>query len=234
MGQLPDAYGPRCSLHNSHYSVDKTLTEPLHRRNNGSVDSEPAAGRISGSKGRDESDTGLALRLREHSPAALAEVYRRHGSAVVEHARRFGQPDAAEDVAQEVFLALWRDPARFEPSRGSLRTYLLALVHNRSIDMYRSEQGRRRRQVRFCSSPEARSSLDDTVVVAAEAAQVRASLDDLPATERVAIDLAYFGHHSYKEVAQLLDQPEGTVKSRIRHGLQTLRSAPRLVETVSS
>jgi RNA polymerase sigma-70 factor (ECF subfamily) len=147
---------------------------------------------------------------------------------VVAHARRVGQPDAAEDVAQEVFLVLWRDPARFDPGRGSLRTYLLSLVHNRSIDLYRSEESRRRRQDRYFAVPEARSELDDTVVAADQAAYVRASLDALPHNERVAIDLAYFGHHSYKEVAQLLEQPEGTVKSRIRHGLETLRSASSL------
>ncbi|MDQ6615478.1 MAG: sigma-70 family RNA polymerase sigma factor [Actinomycetota bacterium] len=197
------------------------------------MSTEPAGGRTSGSDCLD-SDTQLAIRLREHSPAALAEVYWRHGSAVVEHARRFGQPDAADDVAQEVFVALWRNPGRFDATRGSLRTYLLAQVHNRSIDMYRSEQCRRRRQDRFCSTPEARPSPDDTVVAADQAAHVRASLDDLPSDERVAIDLAYFGHHSYREVAQLLGQPEGTVKSRIRHGLQTIRSAMKLAEAVSS
>jgi RNA polymerase sigma-70 factor (ECF subfamily) len=196
------------------------------------VDSESAGGGTN--RDLDESDTRLAVGLREHSPAALAEVYRRHGSAVVAHAGRIAQPAAAEDVAQEVFLALWRDPARFEPSRGSLRTYLLALVHHRSIDMYRSEESRRRRQDRFSSTPEAPSSIDDNVVAADQAAQVRASLDDLPPDQRLAIDLAYFGHHSYREVAQLLDQPEGTVKSRIRQGLQTLRKAPRLAVALSS
>ena len=191
-------------------------------------------GSTRGTEGLDESDTWLALRLSEHSPAALAEVYRRHGSSVVEHARRFGRPDAAEDVAQEVFLTLWRDPGRFEPSRGSLRTYLLTLVRHRSIDLYRSEQARRRRQEYVSSAPEARQSIDDTVVAADQSVRVRASLDELPAEERRAIDLAFFGHHSYREVAQLLGQPEGTVKSRIRHGLQTLQAATRLAELVSS
>ncbi|MDQ1357952.1 MAG: polymerase sigma-70 factor, subfamily [Acidimicrobiaceae bacterium] len=189
---------------------------------------EEADRRSRDNEGRDESDTCLAQRLREHSSSALAEVYRRHGSAVVQHARRFCQQDAAEDIAQEVFLVLWRDPTRFDPSRGSLRTYLLTLVHNRSIDMYRSEESRRRRQDRYWAVPEPRADLDDTVVAADQAADVRASLDALPHNERVAIDLAYFGHHSYREVAQLLEQPEGTVKSRIRHGLETLRSTPSL------
>jgi RNA polymerase sigma factor (sigma-70 family) len=200
----------------------------------GGVDIEAADCTRSNVEAHDESDTCLAFRLREHSPAALAEVYRRHGSAVVEHARRFGRSEAAEDVAQEVFLALWRDPARFEPSRGSLRTYLLTLVRHRSIDMYRSEQSRRRRQDRVASTPQARPSIDDTVVAADQAARVRVSLDELPTDERRAIDLAYFGHHSYREVAQLLGQPEGTVKSRIRHGLLTMQSATRLAEMVSS
>lgn len=197
------------------------------------MNKEPAGGTTRSGDAGDEGDACLALRLREHSPAALAEVYRRHGAAVVELARRFGQPGAAEDIAQEAFLALWRNPARYEPSRGSLRTYLLAQVHNRSIDSYRSEQCRRHRQDRFCSTPEVESSVDDTVAAADRAAYVRASLDELPTDERLAIDLAYFGHHSYREVAQLLDEPEGTVKSRIRHGLQTLRSTSRLAEMMS-
>jgi RNA polymerase sigma factor (sigma-70 family) len=200
----------------------------------GGVDIEAADCTRSNVEAHDESDTCLAFRLREHSPAALAEVYRRHGSAVVEHARRFGRSEAAEDVAQEVFLALWRDPARFEPSRGSLRTYLLTLVRHRSIDMYRSERSRRRRQERVASTPQAQPSIDDTVVAADQAVRVRVSLDELPSEERRAIDLAYFGHHSYREVAQLLGQPEGTVKSRIRHGLLTMQSATRLAEMVSS
>jgi RNA polymerase sigma factor (sigma-70 family) len=200
----------------------------------GGVDIEAADCTRSNVEAHDESDTCLAFRLREHSPAALAEVYRRHGSAVVEHARRFGRSEAAEDVAQEVFLALWRDPARFEPSRGSLRTYLLTLVRHRSIDMYRSERSRRRRQERVASTPQAQPSIDDTVVAADQAVRVRVSLGELPSEERRAIDLAYFGHHSYREVAQLLGQPEGTVKSRIRHGLLTMQSATRLAEMVSS
>ncbi len=153
---------------------------------------------------------------------------------MVTHARRFGQPDAAEDVAQEVFLTLWCNPSRYDPSRGSLRTYLLTMVQNRSIDWYRSEQARRRRQDQAGSTPEVRSGVDDAVVAADQAAFVRASLDDLPTNERLAIDLAYFGQHTYVEVAELLGQPAGTVKSRIRHGLATLRAAPRLAELVSS
>jgi len=198
------------------------------------VNIEPVGGRTSSSEGVAENDTQLAVRLRAHSADALAEVYRRHGHVVVAHAQRFCQPGGAEDIAQEVFLALWRDPARFDPSRGSLRTFLLALVHNRSIDMYRSEDSRRRRQDRFGATPEPRSGVDDTVVAADQAAQVRASLDELPSDQRVAIDLAYFGHHSYREVAQILEQPEGTVKSRIRQGLQTLRSTPRFAAAMSS
>jgi RNA polymerase sigma-70 factor (ECF subfamily) len=146
---------------------------------------------------------------------------------VVNHARRVGGTSAAEDVTQEVFLALWRDPDRFDPSRGSLRTYLLSLAQHRSIDLYRSEQSRRRRQDGYSPQAPPEASPDDAVMAAEVSAFVRSALARLPPTERVAIDLAYFGHHTYREVASLLNQPEGTVKSRIRHGLQSLRAAPR-------
>jgi len=191
------------------------------------VNVERAGGDPAGKASPYESDARLAVGLRQRSSDALAEVYRRHGGAVIGRARdRCGDPAAAEDIAQEVFLALWRDPTRFDPSRGSLRTYLLALTNHRSIDVYRSEQSRRRRQERCSSRTDTRPNPEDTVVATDEAARVRMSLDDLPSDERLAIDLAYFGYHSYREVARLLGEPEGTIKSRIRAGLHRLRSVP--------
>ena len=114
----------------------------------------------------------------------------------------------AEEVVQEVFLRLWNDPERYDPSRGTLRSYLLAQTHGRSVDLLRSEGARRAREER-----EARATAE----------QVRRAVEKLPAPERQCIALAYFGGHTYREVAARLDEPEGTVKSRIRSGLKRLR-----------
>jgi RNA polymerase sigma-70 factor (ECF subfamily) len=127
-------------------------------------------------------------------------------------------------VLQEVFLRLWNQPERFDPERGSLRSYLLAHVHGRSVDLVRSESSRRRREER-----EARETAEHGVDIEREvldltlAEQVKEVVAGLPSDERKAIELAYFGGHTYRQVAVMLDQPEGTVKSRIRSGLRRLR-----------
>ena len=123
-------------------------------------------------------------------------------------------------------MRTWRDPDRFDPTRGSMRAFLLAQVHGRAVDLLRAESARRAREerealrarastsisnARSCSSPRPRRS-----------ARALATLSD---GEREAIELAYFGGHTYREVAVLLEQPEGTVKSRIRAGLLRLRAA---------
>jgi RNA polymerase sigma-70 factor (ECF subfamily) len=119
-----------------------------------------------------------------------------------------------------------------------LRTYLLMMTSRRAIDIYRSEQARGRRQDRFSAGtdPSALATADpeDSLVASEDAALVRGALDALPLEERAAIDLAYFGHHSYREVAQLLGKPEGTIKSRIRTGLGRLRSTPDLQRAFAS
>jgi RNA polymerase sigma-70 factor (ECF subfamily) len=165
---------------------------------------------------------------------ALAEIYRLHGAAVARQARlRCGDAAMAEDIAQEVFLTLWRDPARFDPARGSLRTFLLVLTNHRTIDLFRAEHARRVRQDRFYPVAPTAPTAEDNVIRADEASRVRAALEALPPDEREPIALAYFGHHSYREVAQLLGKPEGTVKSRIRAGLLRLRSARELAPALA-
>jgi len=173
------------------------------------------------------SDAELVEAILHSDEAALAEAYKRHAHASRALARRLArEPALAEEVVQEVFLRLWRQADRFEPSRGSLRSYLLAHTHGRALDVVRSESARRRREEREAQmQSEPAYDLEREVMERTTATQVRDALATLPDTEREAVELAYFQGHSYREVAQLLGAPEGTVKSRIRSGLSRMRKA---------
>jgi RNA polymerase sigma-70 factor (ECF subfamily) len=174
---------------------------------------------------RDASDAALVVSIGRYHEDALAEAYRRHAGAVFALARRLlSERTLAEEIVQEVFLRLWNDPDRFDPGRGSLRSYLLAQCHGRSVDLIRSETSRRRREERELTlAAEAGYDLEHEVWDLAVADRVKTTLQALPEGEREAILLAYFGGHTYKEVADLLGTPEGTVKSRIRAGLRKMR-----------
>lgn len=174
---------------------------------------------------KNASDTSLVVAIARWEQAALAEVFRRHAGAVFALAKRvLGPGGQAEEVVQEVFLRLWDQPDRFDPERGSLRSYLLASSHGRAVDMLRSDSSRRRREEREAQfRAKAGYDLELEVWDLTVADHIKAAVDGLPAEERRAIELAYFGGHTYREVASLLDQPEGTVKSRIRAGLRRLR-----------
>jgi RNA polymerase sigma-70 factor (ECF subfamily) len=175
----------------------------------------------------EHSDAQLVTSIARYSEAALAEVYRRHGGAVYGLARRVLSNNAeAEDVAQEVFLRLWNDPNRFDPSRGPLRSFLLAQAHGRAVDAVRSLNARHRREVREAQHTAASIyDLEHEVWDLALEDHVTKALDELPGQERRAIELAYFKGYTYVEVARSLGQPEGTVKSRIRNGMQRMRLA---------
>lgn len=172
------------------------------------------------------SDTALVLALARYQQDALAEAYRRHAGAVFGLAKRLlGDQAKAEEIVQEVFLRLWHQPERFDPARGSLRSYLLAQAHGRSVDVVRADAARRRREERDVrSTAESGYDLDHQVWDLALADQVRRALEALHPTERAAVELAYFGGRTYREVAVELGEPEGTVKSRIRSGLKRLRA----------
>ena len=170
------------------------------------------------------SDVTLKAAIARGSEAALAEAYDRHGAGVRSIARRLCGNVRADDVAQEIFLDLWRRPERFDPGRGSLGAFLSMQAHGRAIDMLRSDGARRsreradhRRETLPSASPEA------DAMTQSDADQVDGALALLPALEREVVVLAYYGSHTYKVVAKMLGLPEGTVKSRIRAGLGRLR-----------
>jgi RNA polymerase sigma-70 factor (ECF subfamily) len=133
-------------------------------------------------------------------------------------------PAISEEVTQEVFVELWRLAARFDGTKGSARSWASTLAHRRAIDRVRSEQSSRDRQDRDAAQT---AVVHDTVAAEVEAtmdqARVRRALTQLSELQREAVELAYFGGHTYREVAVLLGVAEGTVKSRIRDGLIRLR-----------
>lgn len=174
----------------------------------------------------DASDASLVVAIARFHQGALAEAYRRHAGAVYGLARRLLSDQAqAEEVVQEVFLRLWNHPDRFDPERGTLRSFLLAHAHGRSVDLLRSETSRKRREEREARAAATSSyDVDREVWDMALAGHVRSALERLAEGERTAIELAYFGGRTYREVAAELGEAEGTIKSRIRSGLKRLRS----------
>jgi len=152
---------------------------------------------------------------------ALETVFNRYGGAIESMALRVLRNETlAEDVVQEVFVGFWNAPERYDPGRGSLRTFLITLAHRRAVDTVRSEEARFKREERV--PRDVVPSIDEEVWAMALSDSVRAALEDLNEGEREAIALAYFGGLSYVEVAARLDTPEGTVKSRIRSGMRKL------------
>jgi RNA polymerase sigma-70 factor, ECF subfamily len=173
------------------------------------------------------SDVTLAMAIARWDQEALAEVYRRNAGPVFGLARRvLGDAAVAEEVVQEVFLRLWHEPGRYDPERGSLRTFLLSQVHSRSVDMLRSDTARRQREVRDArSTASGQYDVEHEFLDIAVAEGVRDAMGVLQPGERSAIELAYFGGHTYREVASILGEPEGTIKSRIRSGMRRMQSS---------
>ncbi len=171
-------------------------------------------------------DALLVVAVQRHDQQALAELYRRHGGSLFQIALRvLAVRGLAEEVVQDIFTRLWQSPERFDPARGSLRSFLLAQAHGRAIDIVRSETSRRRREKSDDDAVKAAYVLEDEAVGSAIGQEIRRAVATLAEPEREAISLAYFGGHSYVDVASLLGVPEGTIKSRIRSGLIRLRRA---------
>ncbi len=171
------------------------------------------------------SDARLVGCIARGSHDALAEAYSRHGGNVHKQARRLRGEGDADDVVQDVFLRLWDQPERFDPTRGSLRSFLTMQTHGRAIDALRSDNARRARETTTLRAPRPTTpTTDDRALARLAGDRAWRHLSQLNRGERHAIVLAYFGGHTYREVAVLLEQPEGTIKGRIRTGLRRLRN----------
>src|ERR687885_2740073 len=172
-------------------------------------------------------DEDLMQLVRRGDTTAFEVVYERHATAAFSLAYRMtGTRNVAEDVVQEAFLALWRSSARYDRTRGSVRTWVLGIVHNRAIDALRRSLVHDRRRAgdegmeeRF----EARARTEVEASRREEAASVRAALEALPIEQSRVIELAYFGGFTHSEIAEMLETPVGTVKGRMRLGLEKLR-----------
>lgn len=161
-------------------------------------------------------------------PKAFEVVYERHSTAVFSLAYRIcGVRAGAEEIAQEAFLAIWRSGARYDRARGSVRTWLLGVVHNRAIDALRRTTVHQRHQSSDEHAAERVEAPERTEVEAArrdEARAMRAVLDGLPQEQRRVIELAYFGGFTHEQIATMLEVPLGTVKGRMRLALEKMRN----------
>jgi RNA polymerase sigma-70 factor, ECF subfamily len=171
-------------------------------------------------------DDELLVAVSRGDQEAFSELYDRFAARVFGIVRRVVRdPAQSEEVAQEVFVGLWRTATRFDPDKGSASTWILMTAHRRAVDHVRSEQAHRDRTARV-GARDHRRPFDEPaeqVELRFEHQQVRDALDSLTDLQRQAVELAYFGGYSYPEVAELLGAPLGTVKTRIRDGFVRLR-----------
>jgi RNA polymerase sigma-70 factor (ECF subfamily) len=164
----------------------------------------------------------------QNDASAFEIVLERHVDAAFSLAYRMvGRRSLAEDVVQEALLSLWRTAPRYDRSRGSVRTWILGITHHRAVDALRRDGVRRSRDVSDDALQEqtpARERTDAEVIRREEAKGMRAVLDELPAEQLQVIELAYFGGFTHTEIAEMLKLPIGTVKGRMRLGLEKLRN----------
>jgi RNA polymerase sigma-70 factor (ECF subfamily) len=176
-------------------------------------------------------DGELVELVAQKDAGALEALYERYGRAAYSLARRIlTEETLAQDVVQEVFLSLWRDARRFDAGRGTVATYLLSMTHHRAVDVVRREENLRRWRtsdegLELEADPKVR--VEDEVLTSERRAEVRSALQELPAAQREALLLAYFGGYTQREVAALVGAPLGTVKTRMAAGMRKMKEALR-------
>jgi RNA polymerase sigma-70 factor, ECF subfamily len=183
---------------------------------------------IQASKAERLADEELMPLIGAKDATAFEVFYDRHGGVAYSLAYRVvGERGAAEDVVQEAFISIWRSGARYDPTRGSVRSWMLGIVRNRAIDVLRRKAGRAPKldfddESALAQRPA--EELTDTEALKRETArEVRGVLGELPGDQSQVIELAYFGGFSHSEIARMLGLPLGTVKGRMRLGLEKIR-----------
>jgi RNA polymerase sigma-70 factor (ECF subfamily) len=181
-------------------------------------------------------DEDLMPRIASRDPEAFEVFYDRHGGAAYSLAYRIvGERSTAEDVTQEAFISIWRSGARYDRARGSVRAWMLGIVRNRAIDALRRNAGKAPKLTfddeAVLEQRPAPDSTDDEAIRRQEAAEIRSVVRDLPSDQSKVIQLAYFGGFSHSEIAEMLGMPLGTVKGRMRLGLEKIRT--RVAEGIS-
>lgn len=204
------------------------MTEPPARP--GRPDGTPP-GPITGEAG----DRELVARLADRDGGALDALYQRYGRPAYSLALRITSDSGfAEDVVQEVFLALWRDPSRYDAGRGGFASWLLSMTHHKAVDAVRREENHRKRRSAaelLEERPTDTPQVDDEVWSGIRRERVRAALHTLPVAQREALVLAYFGGYTQREIAGLTDTPLGTVKTRMLMGMRRLKDGLDGVQT---
>ena len=174
-------------------------------------------------------DEEVMVLLRDGNPDAFEVIYDRHGGAAFSLAYRMvGDRNVAEDITQEAFLSMWRSRVRFDRERGSVRAWVLGIVHHRTIDALRRNQVHDRRRASAEGLEEREEAPERTDVEVArrdEAREVREAMQTLPGEQLEVVRLAYFGGFTHTQIAEMLNQPIGTVKGRMRLGLEKMRRA---------
>ena len=177
-----------------------------------------------------DGDVDILRRIRAGERGAVDDLYERFRRPAFALARRILADDGlAEDVLQDVFLGIWRDPSGYDGARGSFSSWLLAVVHHKAVDAVRREESQRRRQSRaedeaVLDAPMATRDVEDDAWSRVVADQVRTALGVLPAPQREALTLAYYGGYTQREVAALTGTPLGTVKTRMLAGMRRLKT----------
>lgn len=192
------------------------------------ADGAPTSGAPSGA-GSTASDLAPLLKLSARGDRqAFAELYDATASRLYGLVLRVVRdPAQAEEVTQEAYLEVWRTASRFDPTRGSVLSWLMTIGHRKAVDRVRSAEASSRRETTYHQQNHAvdHDTTADAAHASLEARRVRAALEQLTEIQREAIELAYFGGYTHTEVAALLDLPVGTAKTRIRDGLIRLRDA---------